>query len=278
MDTPKPSQSDQSNRTLSVGTWSGFAGANQSKVVDLLISNGLNVCLVVAIVVLFTADGLVLGLVGALFAVVSLLIIGWLMRREVGRRRGLLGMNQAPRVLLMVAVAGGYLLRRPQDSVWVWIATGLALLAILSESTLRTLLGRTRSMATNLPGVPVVTKPPVQPQHGRGGAAGRGAARRDSGRVRCARLVLPAGRRWSASCPDADHGRVRRPRPGPQPSGGARGAGRAREVPARVRRVLCHQERSDLSARHVVAVSRTAEPAVRGDHAAPQYRVARSPN
>ena len=160
MDTPKPSQSDQSGRTLSVGTWSGFAGANQSKVVDLLISIGLNVCLVVAIVLLFTADGLVLGLIGALFALASLLIIGWLQRREVGRRRGLLGMNLAPRLLLMVAVAGGYLLRRPQDTVWVWIATGLALLAILTESTLRTLLGRTRSMATNLPGVPDVRKPP----------------------------------------------------------------------------------------------------------------------
>jgi len=159
MDTPKPSQSDQPDRTLSVGTWSGFAGANQSKVVDLLISNGLNVCLVVAIVLLFTADGLVLGLIGTLFALASLLIIGWLQRREVGRRRGLLAMNLAPRLLLMVAVAGGYLLRRPQDAVWVWVATGLALLVIVSESTLRTLLGRTRSMATNLPGVPVVTKP-----------------------------------------------------------------------------------------------------------------------
>ena len=200
MDTPKPSQSDQSNRTLSVGTWSGFAGANQSKVVDLLIGNGLNVCLVIAIVLLFTADGLVLGLVGALFAVVSLLIIGWLMRREVGRRRGLLGLNQAPRLLLMIAVAGGYLLRRPQDSVWVWIATGLAVLAILSESTLRTLLGRTRSMATNLPGVPVVTKPPVQSQPGRGGTAGRGAARRDSGRASVRRVGATCWSSWPASC------------------------------------------------------------------------------
>ena len=163
MDTPKPSQSDQPGRALSVGTWSGFAGANQSKVVDLLIGNGLNVCLVIAIVLLFAAEGLVLGLIGALFALASLLIIGWLLRREVRRRRGLLGLIQAPRLLLMIAVAGGYLLRRPQDSVWVWIATGLALLAILSESTLRTLLGRTRSMATHLPGVPDVTKPPFNP-------------------------------------------------------------------------------------------------------------------
>ena len=271
MDTPKPSQSDQSGRTLSVGTWSGFAGANQSKVVDLLIGNGLNVCLVVAIVLLFTADGLVLGLIGALFALASLLIIGWLLRREVGRRRGLLGMSQAPRLLLMVAVAGGYLLRRPQDSVWVWIATGLALLVILSESTLRTLLGRTRSMATNLPGVPVVTKPPFNPSV----VAVAPLAEALLGGILAAfgapgwcYLLVVAGRHRAR----ADHGRIRRPRSGPQPSGGARGAGRAREVPARVRRVLCHQERSDLSARHVVALSRTTEPAVRGDHAAPQHR------
>lgn len=160
MDTTQPKQSGESNRTLSIRTWSGFAGANQSKVVDLLIGNGLNVGLVIAIVLLFVANGLIVGLIGAVFGLASLLIIGWLLRREVRRRRGLLGLSQAHRVLLMVAVAGGYLLRRPQDSVWVWIATGLAVLAILTESTLRTLLGRTRSMATHLPGVPDVTKPP----------------------------------------------------------------------------------------------------------------------
>ena len=40
----------------------------------------------------------------------------------------------------MVAAPAATMLRRPEDSVWIWIATGLAVLGILSEPTVRTLL------------------------------------------------------------------------------------------------------------------------------------------
>ena len=37
---------------MTLGRWSVFVGANQSKLVDLLVRNALNVCLVVGIVCL----------------------------------------------------------------------------------------------------------------------------------------------------------------------------------------------------------------------------------
>ncbi len=156
-------ETKRSGRLFSVATWAGFTGANQSKVVDLLMGNGLNGALALAAALLFSANGLIVGIIGATVALGAWAILGRLMRREIARKRGVLGTFQPQRVLLMVAVAGGYTLRRPDQTVWVWIATALALLVILSESTLRTMSGRTRSMATNLPGVPTVPKQPFGP-------------------------------------------------------------------------------------------------------------------
>ena len=42
-------------RTMSIGAWSAFAGAQQSRVVDLIVSNLFNLCVVIGAVVMFAA-------------------------------------------------------------------------------------------------------------------------------------------------------------------------------------------------------------------------------
>jgi hypothetical protein len=49
MGSPKPA------KTMSAGAWSDFAGAEQSRVVDLIASNLFNLCVVLGAVVMFTA-------------------------------------------------------------------------------------------------------------------------------------------------------------------------------------------------------------------------------
>ena len=72
----------------------------------------------------------------------SVIILGWLLRRDISRGRALLATYQAPRMIVLVAVAAAYLARRPDDAVWIWAATGLAIFAILSEPTVRLLLSQ----------------------------------------------------------------------------------------------------------------------------------------
>ena len=70
MESPKPA------RTRSIGAWSGFAGANQSQVVDLMISNVFSVCAVVGAVVMFAAADSPLFWLGAALGLASVIILG----------------------------------------------------------------------------------------------------------------------------------------------------------------------------------------------------------
>ena len=150
-------------RTRRIGVWSDFAGANQSQVVDLMISNVFNLCAVVGAVVMFVAADSPVFWLGAALGLASVIILGWLMRRDVRRRRPLLATYQAPRMIVLVAVAAAYLARRPDDTAWIWVATGVALLAILVEPTVRLLLSKAQPVAVNLPGFPQVPRPPFSP-------------------------------------------------------------------------------------------------------------------
>jgi hypothetical protein len=150
-------------RTRRIGVWSDFAGANQSQVVDLMISNVFNLCAVVGAVVMFAAADSSVFWLGAALGVASVIILGWLMHRDVRRRRPLLATYQAPRMIVLVAVAAAYLARRPEDTAWIWVATGLAFLAILLEPTVRLLLSKAVPVAVNLPGFPHVPRPPFSP-------------------------------------------------------------------------------------------------------------------
>jgi hypothetical protein len=148
---------------MSIGAWAGFAGATRSRIVDLIISNLFNLCVVVGAVVMFAAVGSPIIWLGAALALASLIMLGWLMRRDMSRGRALLAIYQAPRIVMLVAVAGAYLARRPDDAGWVWAATGLAIFAMMSEPTVRLLMTKATPVAVQLPGFPAVPRPPFNP-------------------------------------------------------------------------------------------------------------------
>jgi hypothetical protein len=150
-------------RALSLKAWSAVVGATQSKIVDLLVENLAGVLAVAAAVLLLTPWGSGWALAGAVLAVLALALLAWLLRRERRRRQPLLGAYAGPRLVLLVATAGAYLQRRPDSAGWVWAATGVALLAVLLEPTLRILLAKTEQVAVQLPGIQPVPSPPFSP-------------------------------------------------------------------------------------------------------------------
>ena len=127
--------------------------------VDLLVQNGAQVAAVLSLVLLFAA-GTAGRLVGVAVGLVGLGLVGWLLRRSAARRPELLGAYVGARLVLLVAVTGALLARRPDDLVWIWSGTGAALLAVLAESSLRSMLTKTDTVAVNLPGVPRVPRQP----------------------------------------------------------------------------------------------------------------------
>ena len=146
---------------MTLGRWSVFVGASQSKLVDLLLRNALNVTLVAGVVCLLAADGLLLLIIGAALSVIGWLLTAWLLQREVRRRKGLLNIYVGAKLLLLIAAGAAYQARRPDDLIWIWVSVGIGLLGILSEPTVRLLLSKAVPVAVQLPGVPVVPKPPV---------------------------------------------------------------------------------------------------------------------
>jgi hypothetical protein len=147
-------------RVLSLSGWSGVLGSSRSKLVDLLVQNGAQGAAVVSLVLLF-AGGPAGRLVGAASGLLGLVLVGWLLRRSRARRPELLGAYVGARLVLLVAGAGALLARRPDDAGWIWLGTGAVLLAVLTESSLRSVLTKTSAVAVNLPGVPAVPEPPL---------------------------------------------------------------------------------------------------------------------
>ena len=148
---------------LSVRGWSATAGANQSKIVDLLVSSVGNVAAVTGTVLLFVAEPLALRLTGGLLLGAAVVVVGWLLRRDAARLSPLLTAYAGSRLVLLVGVAAAYLARRPDQVVWLWVATGIALLAVVTEPTIKVLLSRTEQVAVQLPGVRPVPAPPFPP-------------------------------------------------------------------------------------------------------------------
>src|SRR5688572_30381927 len=153
-------ESTKSARTMSIDAWSDFAGATQSRIVDLIVNNLFNVCAVAGAVVMYVAADSAVFWLGAALGVASVIMLGWLLRRDISRDGALLATYKAARMIVLLAVAAGYLSRRPNDAAWIWIATGLAILAILTEPTLRLLLIKAAPVAVHLPGSPEVPQPP----------------------------------------------------------------------------------------------------------------------
>lgn len=72
---------------MSIGAWSAFAGATHSRVVDLIVSNLFNFCVVIGAVLMFAGAGSPLTWLGAVLAVASMIMLGWLLRRDLARDR-----------------------------------------------------------------------------------------------------------------------------------------------------------------------------------------------
>ena len=146
---------------MTLGRWSVFVGASQSKLADLIVRNALNVVLVAGVVCLLAANGPVMLIIGAAFSVIGLVVTAWLLQREVRRKNGLLNIYVGAKLLLLIAAGAGFQARRPDDLGWIWASVGLGVLGILSEPTVRLLRSKAVPVAVQLPGVPVVPKPPV---------------------------------------------------------------------------------------------------------------------
>lgn len=155
--------SRRSTSGFSVRAWSLAVGASQSKIVDLLVENLVNVVSVVGLVLVFW-PARATHVAGVVVFAAGVGLVGWLLRREAGRRSDLLWAYAGPRIVLLLGVAGLYLWRRPAAAGWVEVATGLVLLTLLSEPTLRVLLDKSVQVAVHLPGVQAVPDPPFPPQ------------------------------------------------------------------------------------------------------------------
>ena len=250
---------------LSVAGWSATVGSSQSKIIDLLVSAAVNVVAVTGVVMLFALESLPVRVIGGVLLGLATVVVAWLLRREAARLSPLLTAYAGSRLVLLVGVAAAYLARRPDQVAWIWVATGLALLAVLTEPTIKVLLSKTEQVAVNLPGVRPVPAPPFRPDRI---AVGSLVVVVVGGVL--AALAAPA---WLYLCRCAagfrggpDHDRVR-PAGQPDQQGlvdrTAEGAG---EVRAGLRRLLRRRARRPVPAGHVAALPGAARQALRRDH------------
>ena len=141
----------------------------QTELGDFGVRNLINLGAVAAVCLLIAASSEVLRAIGVLAGLAAL--IGILVRRWSDfypkPKTGLLGYFVSVRLLLVVAVGGAFLHRRPDAAPaevgLAWIALGLLLLLVMAEPLVKTLLGTTKVIVRNLPGVPPVPKAPFSP-------------------------------------------------------------------------------------------------------------------
>ncbi len=127
-----------------------------------MVTNGTNLVAVTGTLLLAVARAPG-AMAGAVLTAAALLATAWLVRREAARHRRLLTTLTGTRLLLLIGVTLGYLRRRPDDDGWIWLATALALLVIVSEPMIAILLSKAEQVAVNLPGVRPVPDPPFPP-------------------------------------------------------------------------------------------------------------------
>ena len=141
----------------------------QSELGDFAVRNVINLAAVAAVCLLIASSSTVLGSIGALAGLAAL--IGILARRWSDffpkPKTGLLGYFVSVRLLLVVSIGGAYLHRRatagPVESGLTWLALGVLLLLVMAEPLVKTVLGSTKIIVRNLPGVQPVPKAPFSP-------------------------------------------------------------------------------------------------------------------
>ena len=141
----------------------------QSELGDFGVRNLINLGAVVAACLLIGSTSEVIRAIGALAGLAALIAI--VVRRWSDfypkPKTGLLGYFVSVRLLLLVAVGGAFLHRRseagPVEVALAWTALGILLLLVMAEPLVKTLLGTTKVVVRNLPGVPPVPKAPFSP-------------------------------------------------------------------------------------------------------------------
>ncbi|WP_344812427.1 CDP-glycerol glycerophosphotransferase family protein [Microlunatus aurantiacus] len=134
---------------------------------DFAVRNVINLGAVVSACVLLAADGTTIRAVGALAGLAAL--VGILARRWSDfyprPKAGLLGYFVSVRLLLVVAVGGLFLHRRPDagalEVAAAWTGLAVLLLLVMAEPLVKTLLGTTKVIVRHLPGVKPVPKAPL---------------------------------------------------------------------------------------------------------------------
>ncbi|MDN5771072.1 MAG: hypothetical protein L0H24_09285, partial [Microlunatus sp.] len=141
----------------------------QTELGDFGIRNLINAGAVLAVCLVIGSTTEIVRAVGALAglaAVVAILARRWSDFWPTPKA-GLLGYFVSVRLLLVVALGGAFLHRRPGagtgEVVGAGIAVGILLLLVMAEPLVKTLLGTTKVVVRHLPGVPPVPKAPLSP-------------------------------------------------------------------------------------------------------------------
>ncbi|HEY5845227.1 MAG TPA: CDP-glycerol glycerophosphotransferase family protein [Microlunatus sp.] len=135
----------------------------QTELGDFGVRNLINLGAVAGAVLLLAASWAPLQILGAAAAVASFIAIIVRRSRQIfsGPDDALLGFYVTVRALLLISVGAGYLIRSPDSGGWAWVGVGLALMLVLAETLIKGLLGTTRIVVANLPGVPTLPSPPL---------------------------------------------------------------------------------------------------------------------
>jgi hypothetical protein len=146
-------------------SWRSRLRRLQRELGDFAVRNLINLGAVVGIVLLLAPlplPGRLLGVAAGLASLVA--IVTRRSRQILGQPdEGLLGYFVSVRALLVLSVGAGYLLRAPASAGWAFAGVALILVLVLAEPLIKSLLGGTRIVVVNLPGVPSLPEPPFSP-------------------------------------------------------------------------------------------------------------------
>jgi hypothetical protein len=146
-------------------SWGSRLRRLQKELGDFGIRNLINLGAVAGACFLLGANAWPLQVLGAAAATATLV---WIVARRSkqifgGPDEGLLTYFVTVRALLLICVGAGYQIRQPDSAGWAWLGVGLALMLVLAETLIKSLLGTTKIIVANLPGVPSLPTAPFSP-------------------------------------------------------------------------------------------------------------------
>ncbi len=183
----------------SPSAWRSRLRRFQRELGDFAVRNLINLGAVAGLVLLLAARSPALQLLGVAAALASLIAIVARRSRHIFGRPddGLLGYFVTVRALLVISVGAGYLIRSPGTAGWAFLGVGLILMLVLAEPLIKSLLGTTKIVVVNLPGVPSLPAAPFSP----GLDPDRQPRSRSCSGLRLPRWRCRAGCWWSSPWP-----------------------------------------------------------------------------